>query len=90
MKIEKRQMVGVALIAASVLVAVFIQACTGHVLEFHIIHTSFVSPTTITTDELIVFHWRYDIPLAAAFIVGLVCCAWPMRKPPRIIGDVAP
>jgi len=81
----KRQTVGVALMAASALAAIFIQAFTGRVLEFHAVHTDFVPPNTIATDSVIVFHWRYAIPLAAAFAIGLVCSAWPTRKPPRII-----
>lgn len=85
MNIKKRQLIGVALMAASVLAAILIQAFTGHVLEFHITHTGFVPPNTITTDDLMVLYWRYDVPLAAVFAIGLVCSAWPARKPPRII-----
>lgn len=85
MNIKKRQLIGVALMTASALAAISIQAFTGRVLEFHSIHTDFVAPNSIDTDSLIVFHWRYDIPLAAFFVIGLVCCAWPTRKPPRFI-----
>jgi uncharacterized membrane protein len=85
MKIKKRQMAGVALMTASALTAIFIQAFTGRVLELHSIHTDFIPPNAIATDSVIVFHWEYTIPLAAAFVIGLVCCAWPTRKPPRII-----
>ena len=73
------------LMAASVLAAVLIQAFTGHVVEFHVTHTGFVPPNAVTTDELMVLHLRCDIPLAAGFVIGLVCCAWPTRKPPQII-----
>jgi hypothetical protein len=82
---KKRQTAGVALMAASALAAIFVQAFTGRVVEFHTIHTDFVPPNAIATDSVIIFHWRYAIPFAAAFAIGLVCCAWPTRKPPRII-----
>ena len=85
MNIKTRQKIGVTLMAASVVAAILVQAFTGHVLELHAIHTDFVSPNTIATDSVIVFHWRYAVPLAACFVVGLVCWAWPGRKPPRII-----
>lgn len=82
---KKLQKAGVALIAASVLAAIFIQAFAGRVVEFHEVHTDFISPNAIATDSVIVFHWRYAIPLAALFAIGLVFCAWPARKPPRTI-----
>jgi hypothetical protein len=84
MNIKKRQKIGVALMAASVLAAILIQAFTGHVLQFHVTHTGFVPPNTISTDDFIVVYLRYDIPLAAAFVIGLVCCVWPTRKPPQV------
>jgi len=84
MNLKKRQMLGLMLMAATVVAAIVIQALTGRVLELHSIHTDFVSPNTIVTDSVIVFHWRYAVPLAAAFAVGLICSAWPTRKPPRI------
>ena len=85
MNIRKRQMIGVALMAASVLVAILIQAFTGRVLEFHTVHEDRLSSGMVVAMGVIIFHWRYAIPLAAAFIVGLLCCAWPTRKPPRIV-----
>ena len=85
MNIKKRQLIGVALMAATVLAVILIQAFTGQVLEFHVTHTGFVPPNTITADDLIVLHWRYDVPLAAVFAIGLVCSAWPARKPPPVI-----
>jgi hypothetical protein len=85
MNIKKRKMLGLVLMAVTVLAAIVIQALTGRVLEFDVAHTDFVSPNTIATDSVIVFHWRYAVPLAAAFVIGLVCCVWPTRKPPRII-----
>jgi hypothetical protein len=78
-------MIGLALMAASVLAAILIQAFTGRVLEFHTVHVDVVSANMIATDSVIVFHWRYAVPLAAALAVGLVCCVWPTRKPPRIV-----
>jgi len=85
MNIKRRQMIGLALMAASVLAAILIQAFTGRVLEFHTVHVNVVSPNMIATDNVIVVHWRYGVPLAVAFAIGLVCCAWPTRKPSRII-----
>ena len=85
MSTKKRQKIGLALMAASVLAAVITQAFTGRVLDFHTVHVDVISPNAIATDSMIVFHWRYAVPLAAAFAVGLVCCAWPTRKPPQII-----
>ena len=85
MKISKRQTAGVALMVASALAAIFIQTFTGSVLEFHSIHTNLIPPNTIATDSVMVFHWRYAVPLTVVFAVGLVCCAWPTRKPPRIM-----
>ena len=85
MNIRKRQMIGLVLMAVTVLTAIVIQTLTGRVLEFHAVHTDFVAPNAIATDSVIVFHWRYAVPLAVAFAVGLVCSAWPARKPPRII-----
>ena len=85
MNLKTRQKAGVALMAASVLAAIFIQAFSGRVLEFHTVHVDYISPNAIATDSVIVFHWRYAVPLAAAFVAGLVSCAWPARKPPRII-----
>ena len=87
MNFKKRQLVGMALMAASVLAAILIQAFTGRVLEFHTIHTDFIPPSTIASDDLIIFHWRYTVPLGAIFVIGLVCLAWPTRKPPRIISS---
>jgi len=71
------------LMAATVVAAIVIQ----HSLpSFGVasIHTDFVSPNTIATDSVIVFHWRYAVPLAAAFAVGLICSAWPTPQAPRI------
>ena len=85
MNIRKRQMIGLVLMAATVLAAIVIQSLTGQVLEFHSVHTDFVAPNAIATDSVIVFHWRYAVPLAVGFAVGLICSAWPTRKPPRII-----
>jgi hypothetical protein len=64
-KIKKRQMIGMALMAASVVAAILIQAFTGLVLEIHTIHTD-----SIVSDGFIIFHWRYAIPLAAVFNIG--------------------
>jgi hypothetical protein len=88
MIIRKRQTIGVMLIATSVSAAILIQAFTGSVLDFHTIHVDVISPNAIATDSVIIFHWRYVVPLAVDFVVGLVCCAWPTRKPPRIISSV--
>ena len=93
MSIKKRQLIGVALITASVLAAVLLQAFTGRVLEFRTVHVDVVSANAdatedaIATSDLIIFHWRYDIPLAAVFVIGLAFCAWPTRKPSRIISS---
>jgi hypothetical protein len=72
MNIKKRQMIGVPLIAASVFAAILIQAFTGLVLDFHTVHVDVISPNAIATDSVIVLHWRYDVPLAAGFVIGLV------------------
>jgi hypothetical protein len=87
MKIKKRQMAGLALMAASVLAAILIQAFTGRVTEFHIPHHDRPRSNVVVSDILIVLHWRYDVPLAAGFVIGFVCCAWPTRKPPRTISS---
>lgn len=85
MNIKKRQWIGVALMAASVVAAILIQAFTGRVLEFHNVHYEVVSPNAIAAENVIVLHWRYDVPLAVVFVIGLGCCAWPARKPPRMV-----
>ena len=86
MNIKKRQLIGMALMAASVVAAILIQAFTGRVLDYHTVHVDVISPNAIATD-VIVFQLRYVVPLAAVFVVGLVCCVWPTRKPPRIISS---
>ena len=65
-------MIGVPLIAASVFAAILIQTFTGRVLDFHTVHVDVISPNAIATDSVIVLHWRYDVPLAAGFVIGLV------------------
>jgi len=87
MNLKKRQKTGVALMAASTLAAIFIQAFSGRVFEFDTVHVDYISPNAIATDSAIVFHWRYAVPLGAAFAIGLLCCAWPTRKPPRIVSS---
>ena len=84
MRLKKRRMIGAMLIAASVLAAILIQAFIGRVLLFQSGPAEWVSPNAFVTSEVIDFHWRYDIPLAAGFVIGLACCAWPARKPPRL------
>jgi hypothetical protein len=91
MNIKTRQTIGVTLIAASILAAIVIQTFAGRVLTFRSSGFRYdVSPHTtvmFATSECIGFHWRYDIPLAAGFVIGFVCCAWPPRKPPRLFID---
>jgi len=88
MKLKKRQIVGVALMAASALAAIFIQVFTGRVLDFHTIPTDHASSDAgVIGMDMIVFHSRYVIPLAAMFVIGLVFCAWPTRKPPRVVSS---
>jgi len=88
MKIKRRQLIGLALMAASVLAAILIQVFTGHVLTFHTIPTDNASSDAgVMGMGMIVFYCRYDIPLAAGFVIGLVCFAWPTRKPPRIVSS---
>ena len=80
-------MIGMSLMAGSVVAAILIQAFTGRVLEFHTIHTDFVPPSAVAAFDFITFHCRYIVPLGAIFVIGLVCLAWPTRKPPRIISS---
>jgi hypothetical protein len=96
MKVKKRPIIGAILMVASVLAAILIQVFTDRVLMFHSGPTEVsANPNlsaqpilSITTSEVIGLHWRYVIPLAAGFVIGLVCCAWPTRKQPRL-GDQA-
>ena len=67
MSSKKRQMIGVALMAASVLAAILIQAFTGRVLDFHTVHVDVISPNAIATDSVIVFQRR----LRLEFMDGL-------------------
>jgi hypothetical protein len=89
MNIKRRQTIGVSLIAASILAAIVIQTSTGRVLTFQSSGSTYKASSNTTlvvaTSEMMEFHWLYDIPLAAGFIIGFVCCAWPTRKPPRLV-----
>ena len=85
MNIKKRQRIGVALMAASILAAILIQAFTGRVLEFHPMQSDRDSSGAIYGVGMIVIHSRYAIPLAVGFAIGLACWGWPTRKPPRIV-----
>ena len=87
MSIKKRQMIGLALMVASVVAAILIQVFSGRVIEFHPIHQDTLSSGVSLSYGLIVFHWRYDVPLVAGFVIGLASCVWPARKPPRIISS---
>jgi len=84
MQLKKRRMIGFALMAASILAAILIQAFTGRLLLFQSGSVKWVSPNAFVTSEEIDFHWQYVIPLAAGFFIGLACCVWPARKPPRL------
>ena len=69
--------------AASALAAIFIQVFTGRVMDFQF-HWISVSPAAIDTSEVIIgFNWKYDIPLAIGFVIGAACCLWPARKAPK-------
>jgi hypothetical protein len=85
MNFKKWQRIGVALMAASVLSAILIQAFTGRVLAVHPMQVDKDSSGAIFGVGMTVIHLRYAIPLVAGFAVGLACWAWPARKPPRII-----
>jgi hypothetical protein len=85
MNIKTRKLIGVAFMAASIVAAILIQTLTGHVFESHTTRTDNLSPKVTVSAIEIVYNWRYAVPLAAVFVIGLVCWAWPRRKPPRII-----
>ena len=85
MNFKKWQRIGVALMAASVLSAILIQAFTGRVLAVHPMQVDKDSSGAIFGVGMTVIHLRYAIPLVAGFAVGLAFWAWPARKPPRII-----
>lgn len=79
-------MIGASLMGASVLAGILIQAFTGRVLTCQFGPAELVSAKPIAVTQVVIldFHWRYVVPLAAGFVIGLVCCAWPARKPPRL------
>jgi hypothetical protein len=80
MRLKKRQTIGTTLMVVSVL----IQAFSGRVLSFQSGPTEVVSPNAFETSGVISFNWRYVVPLAAGFFIGLIYCTWPARKPPRL------
>jgi hypothetical protein len=76
-------MTGAVLMGASLLAAIVIPAFIGPLITFHFLHTHLLPPNGFDTD-MIIYHWGYIVLLTASFIIGLVCWAWPARKPPLL------
>ncbi len=87
MHLKKRQWFGLLVLGASVLTAVAIQVFTGAVAQARTIREDkFEGPNFSATAsvEALTFDLRYAVPLAACCLLGLVCLAWPSRKPPQL------
>jgi len=85
MHTTKRQKIGLALMVASVLVAILIQLLGGGLMEVHTLREERLPSGAVASEIALHFDWRYSIPLAVGFAIGLLCYAWPTRKPPRIV-----
>ena len=84
---KKRQWIGLLILGVSVLTAAGIQVFTGAVVQARTIRednfqgAKFSMTTSVAALTL---NPRYAFPLAACCLMGLVCLAWPSRKPPRL------
>ena len=86
-RIKKRRTIGLVLVGASVLTAAAIQLLTGAVVQARTVREDAYQSGRYVVDfsaTELKFNRRYAIPLAACFLAGVVCLAWPARKPPRL------
>jgi hypothetical protein len=91
MDFTRRRKFGLAVIGASIFAAVIIQLLTDQVVQIHTmpgtqpIHVSDNVAVSVVGVIKLEFKWPYAIPLAGCGAVGLICLAWPDRKPPRLV-----
>lgn len=83
MNVKTRRMTGAVLMGASLLAAILIQAFVGPLIAIHVTRAGSLSPDGFDADAII-YHWGYFVLLAVCFAIGLACCVWPARKPPRL------
>jgi hypothetical protein len=82
MKMTRRQQVGVALIAVSIVVAVVIQA-TGELFHLRTEVEPALVRGPITTEVIlttVTVTWRYALPLAACALCGSLLAVIPPRR----------
>jgi hypothetical protein len=76
------------LMGVAVLAAIIVQLATGAFVEAKTVHegaTPLGRGYLIASEAALRFNAKYAIPLLIGFSAGLVCFAWPSRKPPRIL-----
>jgi hypothetical protein len=81
--LAKRQKIGLALMAASVLAAIVVQLLTNKWVKIHLLKESLPSGG-FTVDMVFHFGWRYEIPLLLCFAAGFICLVLSSRKPPQL------
>ena len=85
MYLTTRQKLGLTLMVTSLLIGFFIQLLGGRLMEAHVVREDKLTTGVIASMIMIDVHWRYGIPLAAGFGLGLTCLLWPSQRPPRIV-----
>jgi hypothetical protein len=88
MLVTVRHRIGMGLMGVAVLAAIIVQLATGAFVEPQTVHegaTPLGSEYFVASEVALRFNAKYAIPLLIGFSAGLVCFAWPSRKPPRIL-----